>query len=150
MSQGVRTCSPDDSLNHVARILWEADCGAVPVTDAEGRLLGIITDRDVCMASYTRGQPLWACSVSSVMSTPVHHCAPDDSAEHVAEIMRAHQVRRVPVAAPDGRLLGMVSLADIARFVHSSGSTSRLPWFAATVAAISTPHVPQHAATAAQ
>jgi len=150
MTKSVRSCSADDSLNNVARILWEADCGAVPVTDADGVLLGIITERDVCMATYTRGQPLWACSVASVMSTPVHHCAPGDSAERIAEIMREHQVRRLPVATLDGRLLGMVSLADIARFVHSSGSTNRLPWFAATVAAISTPHAGQQAATAAQ
>jgi CBS domain-containing protein len=70
--------------------------------------------------------------------------------ERVAEIMREHQIRRVPVADANGRLLGLVSLADIARFVHSSGSSARLAWFAATVAEISTPHAAHHAATAAQ
>jgi CBS domain-containing protein len=130
--------------------LWEADCGAVPITDAEGRLVGIITDRDLCMASYTRGQPLWACTVASVMSKASHVCRPSDTVERVAEVMREHQVRRVPIVEPDGRLLGIVSLADLARFVHSSGATGRLSWFVDTVAAISSPHSAQHAATAAQ
>lgn len=147
MTRNVRTCSVDDSLNQAASIMWEADCGAVPVIDSDGKLLGIVTDRDVCMAAYTRGQPLWACVVGSVMSAPTQYCSPSQPLELVAKIMREHQIRRVPVADSDGRLVGMVSLADLARYVDSSsGSSGRAPWFAATVAAVSTPQASQSAA----
>lgn len=150
MTRDVGACSPDESLNHAARIMWEADCGAVPVVDSSGSLLGIITDRDICMAAYTRGQPLWACVVRSVMSTPSYTCSPDDSVDRIAEVMREHRVRRVPIVDAENKLLGMVSLADIARFVQSSGTSSRLAWFAETVASLSVPQAGHHAAVAAQ
>lgn len=150
MTREVRTCSPDDSLNEAARIMWESDCGAVPVTDASGKLLGVITDRDVCMAAYTRGQPLWACAVRSVMSTPGYSCAATDSIERIADTMREHRIRRLPVTDSDGRLIGIVSLADLARSLQSgSGASARWASFAATVAAISTPHS-SHQVSAAQ
>lgn len=140
MTRNVRTCSADDSLNQAARIMWEVDCGAVPVIDSDGKLIGIVTDRDVCMAAYTRGQPIWACVVGSVMSTPSHHCAPHHSVEQIAEIMREHQIRRVPVTDSAGQLVGLVSLADLARYVDSNaGSSGRAPWFTATIAAVSAP-----------
>jgi CBS domain-containing protein len=150
MTRQVRTCSPDDSLNEAARIMWESDCGAVPVTDAGGKLLGVITDRDVCMAAYTRGQPLWACAVGSVMSAPCYYCAPTDSIERIADTMREHRIRRLPVADSEGRLLGIVAIADLVRSLQSSGgASSRAPWFAATLAEISTPHA-THQVSAAQ
>lgn len=151
MTRNVHTCSADDPLDRAARIMWDADCGSVPVLDSDGKLLGIVTDRDVCMAAYTRGMPISGATVGSVMSTPCHHCAPTDSIERVGEIMREHRIRRVPVADSDGRLLGLVSLADLAHQVHASGGTpARLPWFAATVAAISAPHAAPQAEAAAQ
>ncbi len=64
MTRDVRTCSPDDSLNVPAQIMWEVNCGAVPVL-ADGRALGMITDRDICIAGYTQGQPQIGCSVAS-------------------------------------------------------------------------------------
>jgi CBS domain-containing protein len=149
MTRNVGSCSPDESLTNAARVMWEADCGAVPVLDPKGMLLGVITDRDICMAAYTRGQPLWACAVRSVMSTPTYTCTPEDSVDRVAEIMRTHKVRRVPVVDADKRLVGMVSLADLARFVQSSGTSSRLAWFAETVASVSVPQAGP-AAVAAQ
>ena len=140
MTRNVHTCSRDDSLNQAARVMWEADCGAVPVVDSDGKLLGIITDRDVCMAAYTRGQPIWACVVGSVMSTPCRSCAPDDPLERVVELMRDYRIRRIPVTDGEGRLLGIVSLADLSRFVNSSAGAARLPLLASTMAAVSAPH----------
>ena len=125
MTRNVHTCSSDDSLNQAARVMWEADCGAVPVVDSDNKVLGIITDRDVCMAAYTRGQPIWACAVGSVMSAPCYRCAPDDPIERVAELMREYRIRRVPVTDADGRLLGMVTLADLSGFVNSSAGAAR-------------------------
>jgi len=72
MTTGVKTCRVDDSVERAAQIMWEHDCGAVPVVDADERLVGIVTDRDVCMAAYTRGDSLQAIAVSGVMAHKLH------------------------------------------------------------------------------
>jgi len=123
MSATPRVCSPQDSLGSAARIMWETDCGAVPVVDAEGLLLGIVTDRDICMASYTRGQSPGVLSVESTMSRDVSAASPDDTLGHIARLMGEKQVRRVPITE-HGRLVGIVALADIARHVRSSDGNS--------------------------
>jgi CBS domain-containing protein len=119
MSESVKCCSPLDSLNGAAQILWEANCGAVPVVDADGALVGVITDRDICMAAYTQGRPLSEMSVESAMSRNAHACAAEDSVGHALALMAVNQVRRLPVAHPDGRVAGVLSLADVARWVSS-------------------------------
>jgi CBS domain-containing protein len=119
MTSDVRVCSPHDTLEQVARQLWDGDCGALPVVNAAGQLVGMITDRDVCMAAYLRGQPLHACRVQSAMSRQAHSCAPDDSLQRMAGIMSEHRVRRLPVVDGDGRLLGVVTLADLAKHLNT-------------------------------
>lgn len=118
MTADLRVCSPHDNLEQVARQLWDGDCGALPVVNTAGQLVGMITDRDVCMALYIRGQPPHACSVQSAMSRQVYSCAPDDSIQRIAGIMSEHQVRRLPVVDADGRLLGVVTLADLAKHLN--------------------------------
>lgn len=136
-----RSCLPTDSLNEAARLMWEFDCGAVPVVDEAGTVVGIITDRDICMATYTRGQPLAGLSVASTMATDIAVASPRDSLETVAQLMRRRQVRRVPIVE-NGRLLGIVSVADIARHLEAeSGASSVLGVeLAHTLSAISSPH----------
>lgn len=121
MTERVRTCSPSDSLNEAARIFWEADCGGAPVVLPDGRVVGMITDRDVCMAGYTQGAPFAFSSVASAMSRQVYTCTPETSIAGVIELMRRHRVRRIPVTTPDGHLTGIVAFADIARWLHSLG-----------------------------
>ncbi len=132
------SCAPDDMLNRAAQIMWDRNCGAVPVLDSEQRLVGIVTDRDICMAAYTRGLPTQAMSVASAMSCEVYPCSPEDSIGHVARLMGEKQIRRVPVLE-QGRLEGMVSLGDIARYVASRdrGQSSACVALTATLAAIS-------------
>jgi CBS domain-containing protein len=115
MTDDVQVCSPEDALQRPAQIMWEGDCGSVPVVDASGRLSGIITDRDVCMAAYTKGLPLNSIRVADVMSRHVHACAPDDTLERAISMMAEAEVRRLLVVAEDGKLRGIVSLADVAR-----------------------------------
>jgi CBS domain-containing protein len=117
------TCGPGESLNQAARLMWEHDCGAIPVVDQEHRLVGIVTDRDICMAVYTRGQPLWAVSVISTMSHAPVFAGPNDSIGAVVRLMSERRVRRIPIVADD-RLIGMVALADIARHVRRNASHS--------------------------
>jgi CBS domain-containing protein len=119
MSPNVRTCSPGDSLACAASIMWEGDCGVVPVVDEEGKVVGMITDRDICMAAYFGDRPLSTSVVGDSMSRAVHRCSPHDTVQRVAEIMSQHQIRRVPVTAPDGTLLGIISVADLARNMNA-------------------------------
>jgi CBS domain-containing protein len=117
MTKSPRTCRPEDSLSQAARIMWEADCGAVPVvsSDGEGRVVGIITDRDVCMAAYTRGLPLAQMRVSEAMAREPRCCKASDTPFEAEASMRSAQVRRLPVVDESGHLVGLLSLADLAR-----------------------------------
>lgn len=119
MTTTVNTCSPGDPLNRAAQILWETNCGAVPVVDGAGKLLGMLTDRDICMASFTQNRMLSAMQVESAMSRVMHTCAPTDSILRAMDIMSMRQVRRVPIVNESGRLAGIVALADVARYVQS-------------------------------
>jgi CBS domain-containing protein len=120
MTKAVKTCGPEDSLQRAAQIMWDADCGAVPVVDARGRVVGMITDRDVCMAAYTQGTSLREILVSNVMAKMIHSVSEGDSVDAVEELMRRTQVRRVPVLDGGGRLKGILSMGDLARHAHRS------------------------------
>jgi CBS domain-containing protein len=113
------SCWATDSISRAAQIMWEHDCGTVPVVDSEGKVIGIITDRDICMATYTRGQPPVAITVEATMSKDVRVVSPADSLEDVTRLMSEHQVRRLPVTE-GGRLVGMFAVADLARYIGTS------------------------------
>jgi CBS domain-containing protein len=114
MKHAVRCCDPNDSLEIAARLMWENDCGCVPVRDSDGRVIGMITDRDVCMAALFQGGTLRSLKVSSAMAKQVLTCGLDDTIATAEAIMREHQVRRLPVVDGDGHLAGIISLNDIA------------------------------------
>jgi len=138
MSRAVQSCSPGDSLNRAAQIMWEFNCGALPVVSDEGLIFGMITDRDVCMASYTRGQNLSALTVDHAMSRSVKACSADEPIRRALEIMEQSQVRRVPVIEA-GKVVGIVALADIARLVEGKriGRAAARDALAKALAAIS-------------
>lgn len=117
MTRTLSTCSPDEPLTSAARIMWEGDCGAVPVVESNGKLAGMITDRDICMAMYTRGIRLADATVASAMSRGAFSCSPEESLETVLERMATHKIRRVPIMNEAGHLEGIVSFADIVRRV---------------------------------
>ncbi len=111
MTPTVVTCAPDDTLNRAAQLLWERDCGCLPVV-ADGSLIGMLTDRDICMAAYTKGRALHEIRVDEIMSTDVKSCIRTDSIEAVQTLMQMHQLRRVPVVDQD-KLIGIISLTDL-------------------------------------
>jgi CBS domain-containing protein len=113
MTQTVHTCNPGDSLHRAAQLMWEHDVGVLPVVDTDGRVVGMITDRDVCMAAYTRGGALADHPVSVAMSRRVHACSASDTVATAEDIMQHYQVRRLPVIK-GGRLVGIISLNDLA------------------------------------
>jgi signal-transduction protein with cAMP-binding, CBS, and nucleotidyltransferase domain len=107
--------------------MWDCDCGAVPVRESNGAsLVGIVTDRDICMATWSRALAPNAILVSQVMSHGVVSCGPRDSITRAESIMRENQIRRLPVVDDGGRIVGILSLADIARATNPSKPTSDL------------------------
>jgi CBS domain-containing protein len=125
MTTEVKTCSPDDTLQRPAQLMWESDCGFLPVVDSEKRVVGVITDRDICMAAYTRGVPLDDASVASAMSPEVYSCSPHTTLAHVEELMRTHRIRRIPVVDALGRLVGIITLTDLARRAQEKSALGR-------------------------
>lgn len=114
-SAPVHRVTPQDSLEHAARMMWDHDCGALPVVDQHGRLGAMITDRDVCMGAFTRGARLADLRVGDSMSRAVVSCAAEDDVVHATRLMRQHRIRRLPVIDQKGQLVGVLSLTDLAR-----------------------------------
>jgi CBS-domain-containing membrane protein len=118
MNVRVKWCAADDSLENAARMMWDNDCGWLPVcTGADGgvRAVGLITDRDICMCALFQGRPLSELRVQQAMTQHILSCQPADGLEQAERVMQDGQVRRLPVLSAEGRLLGIVSLADLAR-----------------------------------
>jgi CBS domain-containing protein len=113
MTKDPVTCRPQDSLNEAARIFWERDCGCVPVVENGSQVVGMLTDRDICIAAYIDSRPLSEIPASVAMAKVVHACSPQDSVRQAEEIMRRCKVRRLPVTDA-GRLVGILSISDIA------------------------------------
>jgi CBS domain-containing protein len=124
MTCDVATCRPEDAMATAARIMWERDCGVVPVVEAD-RLVGVVTDRDLCMASYTRSEPLSRMAVRDAMARGVFTCREEDDEDLVHAALREHQVRRLPVVDDDGRLKGMISLNDLVLHATGKGADRR-------------------------
>jgi len=136
MISPVHSCSPHDSLNQVARIMWEQDCGIVPVVE-QNQVVGLVTDRDICIATYTQGKAPSEIPVSSAMSSRVYGCSPDDSLGTALSLMTEQRVHRLPVLSGEGHLAGILALADVARFARSAGSANVDAALADTLGAIS-------------
>jgi CBS domain-containing protein len=120
MSNPVFTCGPRDCVNTAAQLMWERDCGSVLVVSDDGHLVGILTDRDVCMAAFTTGGRLCEIGVSHVMAQQVVCCDPEDSLESAERLMRDRQIGRVVVVDRQKAPVGVLSLGDIARYALSS------------------------------
>jgi CBS domain-containing protein len=118
------TCRSDDNLERAAQLMWEHDVGCVLIVDSEGVLVGILTDRDICMAAYTQGLPLGRICVTSAMAHQLWTCAPQADSRDAEHIMRVHQVHRVPVVDSLGLPVGIVTLNDLARAARASSDAS--------------------------
>lgn len=127
MSRPVHCCRPGDSLAEAAWLMWEHDCGCLPVVSGEGIsvVVGMITDRDICMCALFERQPLEQLRVATAMAKQVRSCRPSDQLPAVEEIMRTARLRRLPVVDDDGVLVGMVTLADLAREALRERGTRR-------------------------
>ncbi len=116
------TCRADESLNRAAQLMWELDCGSVPVVDDAGKVAGIVTDRDICIAAYTQGRPLSEISVASVTAQrPTISCRDGADIKEAEALMTKHRVRRLPVTGAAEKLVGILSFADLALESASKG-----------------------------
>jgi CBS domain-containing protein len=118
MSKAIATCRPESDLGSVAQTMRERDCGFLPVVDSHGTIVGVVTDRDVCLAGATKNRPLARVSVKDAMSHPVYSCLLDENVKAVLATMAKHRVRRLPVLNKNGHLEGVLSIDDI---VHTHG-----------------------------
>ncbi len=144
MTSTPSVCRTDQSANEAAHIMWERDCGAVPVVDYEGRLCGIVTDRDICMAAYFNGLPLGQIAVSDIMSRDLCTCEENEELAAAEQRMRERQIRRLPVVDGDSTVTGMLSLCDVTKgHARANGrqKNAEAQELLQTVAAISTPRL---------
>jgi CBS domain-containing protein len=114
MSHPAITCHVNDDLNIPAKLMWEHCCGAIPVVRDDGKLAGMITDRDICMAAYTQGRPLGEILVNAVMAKHVISAEPDQKLGEIEQLMAQNQVHRIPVIDSDRKPVGVLSMNDLA------------------------------------
>lgn len=113
MVNDIATCAPDADLESVAMMMWNNDCGIVPITDKDGKPLGIITDRDISIAAAMKHRQLSEISASDVKDGQIVSCQPDQDVKNALKMMRDTRIRRLPVVDRQGSLVGMLSMGDI-------------------------------------
>jgi CBS domain-containing protein len=115
MTKDPSCCLASESAQHAACIMRDEHAGIVPVIDNEQsrKIIGVVTDRDLCMNVVADGRDPREVPVEQCMTTKVVTCSSDDSLERVTELMRENQIRRLPVIDGEGQLTGIVALADI-------------------------------------
>ncbi|MFN0009894.1 MAG: CBS domain-containing protein [Planctomycetota bacterium] len=134
MTSDVKCCSADDSLDRAARLMWESDCGVVPVVGPDRELVGMITDRDICMAAYTKGRPLAMLAVRDAMAKELTFCSPEASLETAMSLMKDSRVRRLGVVDSRGMLAGILSLNDLAIEARKQEKSGARPTLSAALA----------------
>jgi len=128
MIRQVQCCAPDDTLEQAAQLMWDRDCGSLPVcapADGASDAIGVITDRDICMCALFEHRTLAELRVSQAMAKKVLTCELSDSIEKAESLMRSGRVRRLLVTDPQGHLAGMISLADLARRAAQERGSAR-------------------------
>jgi len=138
MTTDVELASPTQTIRQAALLMGKTDCGALPVADKDS-LVGMITDRDIAIRAVALGKGPDT-PVREIMSEHVEYCFDDEDLERVAQGMAEVRVRRLPVVNRDKRLVGILSLGDVARRGHQREVV------AATVAEVSTPGGPHRQA----
>jgi len=125
MRSTVICCRPDSNLAEAADLLWSSDCGVLPVVDTAGKVIGIITDRDICVAVGSRNCAPSEIVVRNVACAEVSICKGEDDILFALDIMRVNLVRRLPVVNEAGILQGLLSLDDIILSAESTGGITK-------------------------
>jgi CBS domain-containing protein len=123
MSSGVEIISPDDTIQSAAAKMKEADVGFLPVGEND-KLIGMLTDRDIALRAVAEGKNPATCKVREIMTDKVLYCREDDAVEDAATSMAEMQIRRVPIVNDEKRLVGVLSIGDIA-FRHKASTAGK-------------------------
>lgn len=116
------TCRKETNLGEAAELMWKANCGFLPVLGENGKVCGVVTDRDICMALGTRNKVAGEVIVGGVTSYKLYACSPEDEIHVALLTMRDGRVRRLPVIDADGKVVGVLSMDDILLRAEPSGS----------------------------
>ncbi len=147
MTRDVKTCRAGDCLATAAMTMWKYDCGAIPILDRNDQVLGMLTDRDICMAATMENMPPRDIPVTVPMSGQVWSCHPRDTLVSAEAVMKDNRVRRLPVIDADNRLVGILSLNDIVREAEREHETEEVrveitdAEVRGTMAAVGQPHL---------
>jgi CBS domain-containing protein len=114
MTRDAQMIRPDDTVQEAARLMSDIDAGALPVGQ-DGVAVGLVTDRDILIRAVSEGLDPTVATVREIMSSDLATCRAEDDAAAVARAMRARQIRRMPVLGPEDRVVGIVTLSDVAR-----------------------------------
>lgn len=117
------TCTPETNLAAAVEILWTRNCGMLPIVGRDGKVTGVVTDRDICIALGTRNRLASEITVAEIQPEKLFACKPDDDIHTALAIFSGAKVRRLPVLDEAGRLQGILSLDDVV--LHAA--TGRVP-----------------------
>jgi len=118
-------CQLDTNLGSATELMWVGNCGFLPVTGASGKVVGVVTDRDICIALGTRNRLAGEVTVVDVMSNRLFACSPDDDVHVALQTMKEGGVRRLPVTVESGILVGVISMDDLLLRAESAGIGKR-------------------------
>lgn len=121
-------CSPETNLGAAVEILWNRNCGILPIVGIEGKVTGVVTDRDICIALGTRNCLPGEITVGEVATGKVYSCAPEDDIHAALETIRRERVRRLPVIGKNGVLQGILSMDDVVFHVDAGRGKSGLSY----------------------
>lgn len=124
MVRDAKSCRTDTNLAAVTAIMWNSGCGALPVLDGGEKVVGMITDRDICIAVGTRNCAAADMKVFNVVGERVYTCNSDDDIHDALKTMQTQKVRRLPVVNKDRKLEGILCLDDVAGKASKSDSLS--------------------------
>jgi CBS domain-containing protein len=113
MTRDVQTCSPESNLTEATMLMWDHDCGSIPVVNSEGKVVSMITDRDISVSLAMKNRLSSEVKVREAMSKTLFSCGEDNDVKSVLDTMRVHQIRRLPVVDTQGKLRGILSINDL-------------------------------------
>lgn len=123
MKRDIGTCAPGQDLSAAIHVMQEQNCGFVPVVDARGKVAGVLTDRDICLAiGKEADRKPSRIAVSETMTRPVYSCLPDENVKVALATMAKHHVRRLPVVDQAGSVQGVLSIDDVVRIPRRRGA----------------------------
>ncbi|GAB3093401.1 CBS domain-containing protein [Aestuariicella hydrocarbonica] len=124
MSKTVHACTMDTTLEKATMIMWNNDCGCVPIVDEQEKPIGMVTDRDIAMGSALQHKPQWELQLRDITNGhSLFSCRTTDDVERALQTMKDHAVRRLPVVDDMGKLAGVVSIGDILASADAKANT---------------------------